>query len=164
MIVDNDKSVDALKVDVGTMESRYRSSPSAACATSPATTRRCEPGDRQRMPYIVIVIDELADLMMVGAYEVEATLVAWRRWRGRRHPPDGGHPAPIGERRHRPDQGQLPRRIAFAMTSSVDSRTILDTVGAEDLLGRGDMLYQPVDAPAPMRLQGVLVTDHEVER
>ena len=60
-------------------------------------------------------------------------------------------------------KANIPSRIAFAMTSGVDSRTILDTVGAEDLLGRGDMLYQPIDAPRAVRLQGVLVTDHEIE-
>ena len=61
-------------------------------------------------------------------------------------------------------KANIPSRIAFAMTSGVDSRTILDTTGAEDLLGRGDMLYQPIDAPRAVRLQGVLVTDAEIER
>ena len=74
VIVEPDKAVNALKWTVGTMESRYaRVRAAAASATSPATTRRCEPGE-PRMPYIVIVIDELADLMMVSAYEVEATI------------------------------------------------------------------------------------------
>src|SRR5204863_7590152 len=60
-------------------------------------------------------------------------------------------------------KANIPSRIAFAMTSGVDSRTILDTTGAEDLLGRGDMLYQPIDAPRAVRLQGVLVTDVEID-
>ena len=60
-------------------------------------------------------------------------------------------------------KANIPSRIAFAMTSGIDSRTILDTTGAEDLLGRGDMLYQPIDAPRAVRLQGVLVTDPEIE-
>ena len=60
-------------------------------------------------------------------------------------------------------KANIPSRIAFAMTSGIDSRTILDTTGAEDLLGRGDMLYQPIDAPRAVRLQGVLVTDPEID-
>ena len=118
------------------------------------------------MPYIVVVIDELADLMMVSAYEVEATITPHRAaGAGDRHPPRGRHPAA-----HRVQvitgliKANIPSRIAFAMTSGVDSRTILDTVGAEDLLGRGDMLYQPIDAPRAVRLQGVLVTDPEIEQ
>jgi S-DNA-T family DNA segregation ATPase FtsK/SpoIIIE len=61
-------------------------------------------------------------------------------------------------------KANFPARIAFNVASSVDSRVILDTVGAEHLLGRGDMLFLPPDAPAPMRLQGVIITDQEIER
>jgi S-DNA-T family DNA segregation ATPase FtsK/SpoIIIE len=61
-------------------------------------------------------------------------------------------------------KANFPSRIAFAMASQIDSRTILDTPGAEDLIGRGDMLYQPSDLPRPMRLQGVFVSDHEIGR
>ena len=116
------------------------------------------------MPYIVIVIDELADLMMVSAYEVEATITRIAQLARA----TGIH---LVVATQRPSvqvitgliKANIPSRIAFAMTSGVDSRTILDTVGAEDLLGRGDMLYQPIDAPRAVRLQGVLVTDHEIE-
>src|SRR6185369_9603385 len=61
-------------------------------------------------------------------------------------------------------KANFPSRIAFAMASQIDSRTILDTPGAEDLIGRGDMLYQPSDLPRPMRLQGVFVSDPEIGR
>jgi DNA segregation ATPase FtsK/SpoIIIE, S-DNA-T family len=61
-------------------------------------------------------------------------------------------------------KANFPSRIAFAMASQIDSRTILDAPGAEDLIGRGDMLYQPSDLPRPMRLQGVFVSDHEIGR
>jgi len=61
-------------------------------------------------------------------------------------------------------KANFPSRIAFAMASQIDSRTILDTPGAEDLIGRGDMLYQPADLPRPMRLQGVFVSDQEISR
>jgi S-DNA-T family DNA segregation ATPase FtsK/SpoIIIE len=121
------------------------------------------PGE-PRMPYIVIVIDELADLMMVSAYEVEATITRIAQLARA----TGIH---LVVATQRPSvqvitgliKANIPSRIAFAMTSGVDSRTILDTVGAEDLLGRGDMLYQPIDAPRAVRLQGVLVTDQEIE-
>jgi S-DNA-T family DNA segregation ATPase FtsK/SpoIIIE len=117
------------------------------------------------MPYIVVVIDELADLMMVSAYEVEATITRIAQLARA----TGIH---LVVATQRPSvqvitgliKANIPSRIAFAMTSGVDSRTILDTTGAEDLLGRGDMLYQPIDAPRAVRLQGVLVTDAEIER
>ena len=116
------------------------------------------------MPYIVVVIDELADLMMVSAYEVEATITRIAQLARA----TGIH---LVVATQRPSvqvitgliKANIPSRIAFAMTSGVDSRTILDANGAEDLLGRGDMLYQPIDAPRAVRLQGVLVTDNEIE-
>jgi S-DNA-T family DNA segregation ATPase FtsK/SpoIIIE len=116
------------------------------------------------MPYIVIVIDELADLMMISAYEVEATITRIAQLARA----TGIH---LVVATQRPSvqvitgliKANIPSRIAFAMTSGIDSRTILDTTGAEDLLGRGDMLYQPIDAPRAVRLQGVLVTDPEIE-
>jgi S-DNA-T family DNA segregation ATPase FtsK/SpoIIIE len=102
--------------------------------------------------------------MMVSAYEVEATITRIAQLARA----TGIH---LVVATQRPSvqvitgliKANIPSRIAFAMTSGVDSRTILDTTGAEDLLGRGDMLYQPIDAPRAVRLQGVLVTDSEIE-
>jgi DNA segregation ATPase FtsK/SpoIIIE, S-DNA-T family len=116
------------------------------------------------MPFIIVVIDELADLMMVSAYEVEATITRIAQLARA----TGIH---LVVATQRPSvqvitgliKANIPSRIAFAMTSGIDSRTILDTTGAEDLLGRGDMLYQPIDAPRAVRLQGVLVTDAEID-
>ncbi|MEO8251848.1 MAG: DNA translocase FtsK 4TM domain-containing protein [Chloroflexota bacterium] len=163
VIVENDKSVNALKWTVGTMESRYHEFAQRGVRNIAGYNDALKPGE-PRMPYIVIVIDELADLMMVSAYEVEATITRIAQLARA----TGIH---LVVATQRPSvqvitgliKANIPSRIAFAMTSGVDSRTILDTVGAEDLLGRGDMLYQPIDAPRAVRLQGVLVTDHEIE-
>jgi S-DNA-T family DNA segregation ATPase FtsK/SpoIIIE len=164
VIVDNDKSVNALKWTVGTMERRYHEFAQRGVRNIAGYNEALRPGE-PRMPYIVIVIDELADLMMVSAYEVEATVTRIAQLARA----TGIH---LVVATQRPSvqvitgliKANIPSRIAFAMTSGVDSRTILDTVGAEDLLGRGDMLYQPIDAPRAVRLQGVLVTDQEIER
>jgi len=163
VIVDNDKSVNALKWTVGTMESRYHEFAQRGVRNIAGYNEALRAGE-PRMPYIVIVIDELADLMMVSAYEVEATITRIAQLARA----TGIH---LVVATQRPSvqvitgliKANIPSRIAFAMTSGVDSRTILDTVGAEDLLGRGDMLYQPIDAPRAVRLQGVLVTDQEIE-
>ena len=163
VIVDNDKAVNALKWTVGTMESRYHEFAQRGVRNIGGYNDALRPGE-PRMPYIVIVIDELADLMMVSAYEVEATITRIAQLARA----TGIH---LVIATQRPSvqvitgliKANIPSRIAFAMTSGVDSRTILDAVGAEDLLGRGDMLYQPIDAPRAVRLQGVLVTDAEIE-
>ncbi len=163
VIVEPDKAVNALKWTVGTMESRYAEFAARGVRNIAGYNDALRP-DEPRMPYIVIVIDELADLMMVSAYEVEATITRIAQLARA----TGIH---LIVATQRPSvqvitgliKANIPSRIAFAMTSGVDSRTILDTTGAEDLLGRGDMLYQPIDAPRAMRLQGVLVTDKEIE-
>ncbi len=163
VIVEPDKAVNALKWTVGTMESRYAEFAARGVRNISAYNEALRAGE-PRMPFIVIVIDELADLMMISAYEVEATITRIAQLARA----TGIH---LIVATQRPSvqvvtgliKANIPSRIAFAMTSGVDSRTILDTNGAEDLLGRGDMLYQPIDAPRAVRLQGVLVTDPEIE-
>ncbi|HYN63827.1 MAG TPA: DNA translocase FtsK, partial [Candidatus Limnocylindrales bacterium] len=163
VIVEPDKAVNALKWTVGTMEARYHEFAQRGVRNIAAFNDALRAGEA-RMPYIVIVIDELADLMMVSAYEVEATITRIAQLARA----TGIH---LVVATQRPSvqvitgliKANIPSRIAFAMTSGIDSRTILDTTGAEDLLGRGDMLYQPIDAPRAVRLQGVLVTDEEIE-
>ena len=163
VIVDSDKAVNALKWTVGTMEARYHEFAQRGVRNIAGFNDALRAGE-PRMPYIVIVIDELADLMMVSAYEVEATITRIAQLARA----TGIH---LVVATQRPSvqvitgliKANIPSRIAFAMTSGVDSRTILDTTGAEDLLGRGDMLYQPIDAPRAVRLQGVLVTDGEID-
>jgi S-DNA-T family DNA segregation ATPase FtsK/SpoIIIE len=163
VIVEPDKAVNALKWTVGTMESRYAEFAARGVRNIGGYNEALRAGE-PRMPYIVVVIDELADLMMVSAYEVESTITRIAQLARA----TGIH---LVVATQRPSvqvitgliKANIPSRIAFAMTSGVDSRTILDTTGAEDLLGRGDMLYQPIDAPRAVRLQGVLVTDPEIE-
>jgi S-DNA-T family DNA segregation ATPase FtsK/SpoIIIE len=163
VIVEPDKAVNALKWTVATMESRYHEFAARGVRNIAGYNEAIRPG-QPRMPYIVIIIDELADLMMVSAYEVEATITRIAQLARA----TGIH---LVVATQRPSvqvitgliKANIPSRIAFAMTSGIDSRTILDTTGAEDLLGRGDMLYQPIDAPRAVRLQGVLVTDREIE-
>jgi S-DNA-T family DNA segregation ATPase FtsK/SpoIIIE len=117
------------------------------------------------MPYIVIIIDELADLMMIAPDEVE-TLVCRLAQMARA---TGIHLI-IATQRPSVDvvtgliKANFPSRIAFAVTSQIDSRVILDMNGAEQLLGRGDMLYMAPDAAKPIRVQGTFVSEPEVER
>ena len=118
-----------------------------------------------RMPQIVIIIDELADLMMAAPNDVEASICRLAQMARA-----AGMHLIIATQRPSVDvitgiiKANIPSRIAFGVASQVDSRTILDAGGAEKLLGRGDMLFSPVGATKPRRIQGCFVSDHEVER
>jgi DNA segregation ATPase FtsK/SpoIIIE, S-DNA-T family len=162
VITEPERAKAALKWAVGEMENRYRRFAGATARNIKAFNEsRVDPADR--LPYIVIVIDELADLMMREGKNVEDAIVRLAQ----KARATGIHMVLATQR---PSvnvvtgliKANFPSRIAFAMASQIDSRTILDTPGAEDLIGRGDMLYQPSDLPRPMRLQGVFVSDPEI--
>ena len=121
--------------------------------------------DEPVMPQIVIIIDELADLMMVAPYAVEDA-----KCRLAQMSRAAGMHLVLATQRPSVDvitgviKANIPSRISFAVSSQVDSRTILDMAGAEKLLGRGDMLMHPVGKPKPVRIQGANITDAEIER
>ena len=120
--------------------------------------------DGQRMPQIVVIIDELADMMMVAAKEVEDSICRIAQM-GRA----AGMHLIIATQRPSADvitglmKANIPSRIAFSVASAMESRIILDTMGAEKLVGKGDMLFAPIGSGKPLRVQGCFVTDAEVE-
>jgi S-DNA-T family DNA segregation ATPase FtsK/SpoIIIE len=153
----------ALDWAVHQMEERYKAL-AGRTARNIATFNASERvAPEERLPYVVIVIDELADLIMREGRKVEEPVVKIAQ----KARAVGIH---LVLATQRPSvnvvtgliKANVPSRIAFAMASMIDSRTVLDAPGAEDLIGRGDMLYQPVDLPRPIRLQGVFVSDDEV--
>ena len=163
VVVETEKAVAALRWLTEEMDERYRKFAQAGARNIEAYNKNRQPGEA--MPYIVLFIDELADLMMAAFDEVEHTLCRLAQLSRA----TGIHLI-VATQRPSVDvvtgliKANFPTRISFSLTSQVDSRTILDTVGAEKLLGRGDMLYMPTDASKPKRLQGPFLTDAEIDR
>lgn len=148
---------------VGEMQRRYKLLENKRARDIASYNQKAGAKD-ERLPRIVVLIDELADLMMNAAEHTESTLVRLAQMARA----TGIHLV-VATQRPSTDvvtgliKANFPARISFAVASSVDSRVVLDTVGAESLLGRGDMLYLAPEAAAPKRSQGVMISDKEIE-
>jgi DNA segregation ATPase FtsK/SpoIIIE-like protein len=164
VIVEPHEAAAALRWATVEMERRYKLLASAGARNIAAYRMKAAGGGLEPMPYVVVVIDELADLMMVAAGEVEQLICRIAQLARA-----VGIHLVIATQRPSTDiitgliKANIPSRIAFAVGSQVDSRVILDVGGAEKLLGRGDMLYLPVDQGKPIRLQGAFLDDREVD-
>ena len=162
VIVDVEEVVGTLGAVIREMEARYKKFAELGVRNLEAYNRH--PRVVSTLPFWVVIIDELADLMMAVPYEVERQICRLAQLARA----TGIHLV-VATQRPSVDvvtgliKANFPTRIAFAVSSQVDSRTILDSVGAEKLLGRGDMLFLATDAAKPRRLQGVYVSDQEIE-
>src|SRR5437762_7015917 len=164
VLVESHQAAAALRWAVAEMDRRYKLFSAEGVRNIAAYNEKAVQKLARSLPYVVIVIDELADLMMVAAGEIEELICRIAQLARA-----VGIHLIIATQRPSTDiitgliKANIPSRIAFAVGSQVDSRVILDAGGAEKLLGRGDMLYQPVDAGKPTRIQGAFVSDQEVE-
>ncbi|HYT13608.1 MAG TPA: DNA translocase FtsK [Candidatus Nitrosopolaris sp.] len=164
VLVEPHQAAAALRWAVAEMDRRYKMFSAEGVRNIAAYNEKATQRLARQLPYVVIVIDELADLMMVAAGEIEELICRIAQLARA-----VGIHLVIATQRPSTDiitgliKANIPSRIAFAVGSQVDSRVILDSGGAEKLLGRGDMLYQPVDAGKPTRIQGAFVSDPEVE-
>lgn len=165
VVTDPRKASGALCWAINEMERRYKIFADNNAKSLTAYNKIAENNDElDKIPQMVIIIDELADLMMTAAKEVEDYIC-----RLAQKARAAGIYLVIATQRPSVDvvtgliKANIPSRIAFAVSSQVDSRTILDNAGAEKLLGKGDMLYSPIGSNKPMRVQGCFVTDKEIE-
>ena len=166
VVTDPIKAADVLHKVVLEMENRYREFARARVRNMEGFNKiASKDPDYKELPYIVVIIDELADLMMVSSKEVEESIA-----RIAQKARAAGIHMIIATQRPSVDvitgviKTNIPSRIAFAVSSSIDSRTILDKSGAETLLGKGDMLYLSADSSKPVRIQGAFLSDEEVEK
>ncbi len=163
VITDVEEVPGVLQAVIHEMDSRYRRFAELGVRNVEAYNK--SPRATHKLPHWVVIIDELADLMMSSPYEVERQLCRLAQLARA----TGIHLI-IATQRPSVDvvtgliKANFPTRIAFAVSSQVDSRTIIDTAGADKLLGRGDMLFMPTDAAKPKRIQGSFVSDQEIEK
>ena len=164
VVSDPHKAAGALAWAVAEMMDRYHKMTSRNAREFSVYNSKLGP-DEEKLPRILIIIDELADLMMACKKDVEASIIRLAQLSRA-----AGMHIIVATQRPTVDvvtgliKTNIPSRIAFAMSSSVDSRTILDQNGAEQLLGRGDMIYLPTGANMPLRVQGCYLSDAEIER
>ncbi len=161
VIVESKKTIAALRWVVGEMDRRY----DLLSGTGAKNIHAYNQSNESRLPFLVVIIDELADLMSVAAAEVEGAIIRLAQMARA-----VGIHLVVSTQRPSVDvitgliKANITSRIAFAVASQMDSRTILDFAGAEKLLGRGDMLFTSSDLSKPRRIQGALVTEDEVAR
>lgn len=164
VVSDPRKASGALAWAVTEMLSRYKTFSENAVRDITGYNSICESQGKKKMPQIVIFIDELSDLMMAAPNEVEDSICRLAQMARA-----AGMHLVIATQRPSVDvitgiiKANIPSRISLSVSSQVDSRTIIDSVGAEKLLGNGDMLYYPVGIPKPIRVQGCFLSDKEVE-
>ena len=165
IVTDPKKAAGALASAVAEMERRFELIESVGAKNiSGYNELTANDPSKEYLPYIVIIIDELADLMMTAADDVETAIC-----RIAQKARAAGIHLIVGTQRPSVDvvtgliKANIPSRIAFTVASQVDSKTILDTAGADKLIGRGDMLFAPIGSTKPMRVQGAFIDDREVE-
>jgi S-DNA-T family DNA segregation ATPase FtsK/SpoIIIE len=165
VVVEMERVVGALQWVTREMDARYQKFSDTRTRNIADYNRKMKQEGGKKLPHLVVIIDELADLMMLAPDQTEKSITRLAQLARA----TGIHVI-IATQRPSVDvvtgliKANFPARIAFAVTSGVDSRVILDQPGADRLLGRGDMLFQAPDAPAPVRLQGVYVSDEEIYR
>jgi len=166
VVVEMDKAVAALQSAVAEMDRRFQLfAQNGARNIDIYNHIVAEQPDKERLPYLIVIVDELADLMMIAPDEVEKAITRLAQMARA----TGIHLI-LATQRPSVDvvtgliKANFPSRISFAVTSQIDSRVVLDTPGAEKLLGRGDMLYMASDSSKLVRLQGCFVSDRELER
>ena len=165
VVTDPKKAAGALAWAVQEMDNRYNLFAEKGVRDLNGYNKAAEHEGAGKLPQIVIIIDELADLMMVAAKEVEDSIC-----RLAQKARAAGMHLIIATQRPSVDvitgiiKANIPSRIAFAVSSQVDSRTILDQVGAEKLLGKGDMLFLPMGEASPQRIQGAFIADDEIKK
>ena len=164
VVTDPKKAAGSLQWAVTEMMRRYKSMSDAGVRDLESYNSIMESEEGQKLPQVVVIIDELADLMLVAAKEVEESICRIAQM-GRA----AGIHLIIATQRPSADvitglmKANIPSRIAFAVASAMESRIILDTMGAEKLVGKGDMLFSPIGSGKPLRVQGCFVSDAEVE-
>lgn len=165
VVTDPRKAANALNWAVSEMTNRYKIFAQNSVRDLATYNEKMVKEGNEKMPQIVIIIDELADLMTVASSEVEECITRIAQLARA-----CGMHLVIATQRPSVDvitgviKANIPSRIAFAVSSHIDSRTILDTGGAEKLLGKGDMLYHPMGLPKPIRIQGTFISDDEIKR
>lgn len=166
VVTDPKKASVALKNIVVEMERRYDVFERTKNKNIKGYNEFCENNpEYEKMPYIVVIIDELADLMLVAAKEVEDSIMRITQMARA-----AGIHLIVATQRPSTDvitgvvKANIPSRISFAVSSGIDSRTILDTVGAEKLLGKGDMLFLPMGESSPTRIQGAFISEDEIQK